>query len=166
MAKDDPGMIRNLVCAIIFVLSCVYTVAQTEGAASAPSDSAVGTQPGKAAPPVNGGVQILSDTEGVDFAPYLKQWHTITQQSWLKLMPPEVNAPTHAKGVDAIRFKILPNGRLMDRSVVLEGRSGDVALDRAAWDAIVRSHYPPLPSDFHGPYIELRTYFLYNMQPQ
>jgi hypothetical protein len=65
----------------------------------------------------------------------------------------------------AIRFKVLPNGRLMDGSLQLEGRSGDTALDRAAWGALTGSNYPPLPRDFHGPYLELRAYFLYNMQP-
>jgi hypothetical protein len=52
----------------------------------------------------------------------------------------------------------------MDGSLVLEGRSGDVALDRAAWGALTGSNYPPLPRDFHGPYLELRAYFLYNME--
>jgi hypothetical protein len=65
----------------------------------------------------------------------------------------------------AIRFKVLPNGRLMDGSLILEGRSGDVALDRAAWGALTGSNYPPLPRDFHGPYLELRAWFLYNMEP-
>jgi hypothetical protein len=47
----------------------------------------------------------------------------------------------------------------------LEARSGDTALDRAAWGAIRGSSYPPLPRDFHGPYLELRAVFLYNMEP-
>jgi hypothetical protein len=52
----------------------------------------------------------------------------------------------------------------MDGSVILEVRSCDVALDRAAWGALTGSNYPPLPGDFHGPYLELRAYFLYNME--
>ena len=32
--------------------------------------------------------------------------------------------------------------------------------------ALTGSNYPPLPSDFHGPYLELRAYFLYNMEPR
>jgi outer membrane biosynthesis protein TonB len=63
-----------------------------------------------------------------------------------------------------IRFKVLPNGRIMDGSMRLEGSSGDVALDRAAWGALTGSNYAPLPRDFHGPYLELRAWFLYNMQ--
>ena len=48
----------------------------------------------------------------------------------------------------------------------LLGSSGDVALDRAAWGAITGSSYPPLPNNFHGPYIELQALFLYNMKPR
>jgi hypothetical protein len=114
----------------------------------------------------SGGVQVLSDTQGVDFNGWLQRWHHETQRTWDPLIPDEVNPPIYKSGMVAIRFKVLPNGRLMDGSVVLEGRSGDVALDRAAWGALVGSNYPPLPRDFHGPYLELRAYFLYNMEPK
>jgi len=112
-----------------------------------------------------GGVQVLSDTQGVDFSNWLQRWHWETERTWDPLIPDEVNAPIYKSGAVAIRFKVLPNGRLMDGSLVLEGRSGDVALDRAAWGALTGSNYPPLPRDFHGPYLELRAYFLYNMEP-
>jgi hypothetical protein len=113
----------------------------------------------------SGGVQVLSDTQGVDFNGWLQRWHRETERTWDPLIPDEVNAPILKSGMVAIRFKVLPNGRLMDGSLVLEGRSGDVALDRAAWGALTGSNYPPLPKDFHGPYLELRAYFLYNMEP-
>jgi hypothetical protein len=113
-----------------------------------------------------GGVQVLSDTQGVDFTSWLQRWHYETERTWDPLIPDEVNPPIYRSGMVAIRFKVLPNGRLMDGSLVLEGRSGDVALDRAAWGALTGSNYPPLPRDFHGPYLELRAYFLYNMQPK
>lgn len=113
-----------------------------------------------------GGVQVLSDTQGVDFKNWLQRWHWETEHTWDPLIPDEVNPPLYKSGMVAIRFKVLPNGRLMDGSLVLEGRSGDVALDRAAWGALTGSNYPPLPRDFHGPYLELRAYFLYNMEAQ
>ena len=113
-----------------------------------------------------GGIQVLSDTQGVDFSSWLQRWHWETERTWDPLIPDEVNPPIYKSGMVAIRFKVLPNGRLMDGSLVLEGRSGDVALDRAAWGALTGSNYPPLPRDFHGPYLELRAYFLYNMRPQ
>jgi len=112
-----------------------------------------------------GGLQILSDTQGVDFSRWLAAWYYETRRTWDPLIPDEVNPPIRKQGQVMIRFKVLPNGRLMDGSVVLEGRSGDVGLDRAAWGALTGSSYPPLPSHFHGPYIELRAWFLYNMEP-
>jgi len=77
-----------------------------------------------------------------------------------------VNPPTSKSGMVVIRFKILPNGRLVSPDgMTLERRSGDTALDRAAWGAISGSDYPPLPKDFKGPFLEIRAYFLYNMKP-
>jgi hypothetical protein len=113
-----------------------------------------------------GGVDVLSDTQGVDFSHWLQAWHYETEHTWDPLIPDEVNPPILKSGMVVIRFKVLPNGRLMDGSLQLEGRSGDSALDRAAWGALTGSNYPALPSGFHGPYLELRAYFLYNMEPK
>jgi TonB family protein len=109
-----------------------------------------------------GGVQVLSDTQGVDFSQWLARWHYITQMTWDPLIPDEVNPPILKSGVVAVRFKVLPNGQVTDMQ--LDGRSGDTGLDRAAWGAITGSSYPALPRDFHGPYLELRAYFLYNTE--
>jgi len=111
-----------------------------------------------------GGVDILSDTQGVDFSSWIARWHYITERTWDPLIPDEVNPPILKSGIVVVHFKVLPNGQVVDMQ--LDGRSGDTGLDRAAWGAITGSSYPPLPRDFHGPYLELRAYFLYNMQPQ
>jgi hypothetical protein len=132
------------------------------GAGNLPSGGGLSMHPGAG----TGGVQVLSDTQGVDFNNWLIRWHRETERTWDPLIPDEVNPPLYKSGMVAIRFKVLPNGRLMDGSLVLEGRSGDVGLDRAAWGALTGSNYPPLPRDFHGPYLELRAFFLYNMEPQ
>jgi len=115
-------------------------------------------------PGAGGGVQVLSDTQGVDFSDWLARWHYVTERTWDPLIPDEVNPPILKSGVVAIRFKVLPNGQVTDMQ--LEGRSGDTALDRAAWGAITGSSYQPLPKEFHGPYLELRAFFFYNQQPQ
>jgi hypothetical protein len=113
----------------------------------------------------SGGVEVLSDTQGVDFNSWLTRWHRETERTWDPLIPDEVNPPILKSGAVVIRFKVLPNGRIMDGSMILEGRSGDTGLDRAAWGALTGSNYPPLPREFHGPYLELRAMFLYNMKP-
>ncbi len=117
-------------------------------------------------PGAGGGVQVLSDTQGVDFSSWLLRWHQETERTWDPLIPDEVNPPILKKGVVIIRFKVLPNGRLVEpNGVFLEGRSGDTGLDRAAWGALIGSNYPPLPKEFHGPYLELRAIFMYNTEP-
>ena len=132
------------------------------GEGNLPGHSGLSRHPGAG----TGGLEVLSDTQGVDFTSWLARWHWETEHTWDPLIPDEVNPPILKSGMVAIRFKVLPNGRLMDGSLILEGRSGDVALDRAAWGALTGSNYPPLPRDFHGPYLELRAFFLYNMEPQ
>ncbi len=132
------------------------------GADNMPSGGGLSMHPGAG----TGGVEVLSDTQGVDFNSWLMRWHRETERTWDPLIPDEVNPPILKSGAVVIRFKVLPNGRLMDGSMVLEGRSGDTGLDRAAWGALTGSNYPPLPREFHGPYIELRAVFLYNMQPK
>jgi hypothetical protein len=157
---------KSLVFALALSLLSLQASAQNNEAAAPQSDSApAGTLLAKPESPSRG-VEILSDTQGVDFGPYLQQWHMITQRNWEKRMPKEVNAPVSASGAVVIQFRILPSGAVMDDSVILKGRSSTVSLDHAAWSAITESSYPPLPSDFHGPYLELRAYFLYNEQPQ
>jgi outer membrane biosynthesis protein TonB len=131
------------------------------GAGNLPPGGGLALHPGAG----TGGVQVLSDTQGVDFSNWLMRWHRETERTWDPLIPDEVNPPILKSGQLMIRFKVLPNGRLMDGSMVLEGSSGDVALDRAAWGALTGSNYPPLPREFHGPYLELRAWFLYNMEP-
>ncbi len=116
-------------------------------------------------PGAGGGAQIISATQGVDFNSWLQRWYYETERTWDPLIPDEVNPPIYKQGQVQVRFKVAPNGRVIDGSMVLEGRSGDTALDRAAWGAITGSGYPPLPRAFHGPYIELRAVFMYNMRP-
>ncbi len=111
-----------------------------------------------------GGVQVLSDTQGVDFNNWLIRWHRETEKTWDPLIPDEVNPPILKQGQVQIRFKVLPNGRIMDGSMVLEGRIADPGLDRAARGALTGSNYPPLPREFHGPFLELRAIFMYNIR--
>jgi hypothetical protein len=153
-----------LACAVLLVAVSLQPQSAPAGSQKT-GPASTGADPAKLQAPT-GGVQILSDTQGVDFTPWLARWQKRTERTWDGLIPDEVNPPTLKKGQVLIRFKVLPNGRLMAGSLVLEGRSGDVALDRAAWGALTGSNYPPLPRDFHGPYLELRALFLYNMNPR
>jgi outer membrane biosynthesis protein TonB len=111
------------------------------------------------------GIEILSDTKGVDFGPYIQQVMEATKRRWLPLIPPIARPPVDKQGRTGIRFKIYPDGRA--KEFVLEHSSGDVSLDRAAWGGITgASPYQPLPKQFTGPYLELRFGFHYNLPEQ
>jgi len=113
---------------------------------------------------MNGAVDVLSDTMGVDFGPYLQRVIFDTKRAWYPIIPEAAQPPLNKQGRVGIRFKILPDGSV--KQMILELPSGDVSLDRAAWGGITgASPYPPLPKGFKGPFLELRFYFLYNIQP-
>ncbi|QNI31380.1 TonB family protein [Alloacidobacterium dinghuense] len=112
----------------------------------------------------SGAVDILSDTMGVDFGPYIRRIIYDTERSWWPIIPESAQPPLLKQGKVGIRFRILPDGSV--KQMILEFPSGDVALDHAAWGGITgASPYPPLPKEFKGPFLELRFYFLYNIRP-
>jgi TonB family protein len=105
-----------------------------------------------------GALDILSDTQGVDFAPYLQRILQNVRENWYHLIPESAEMK---KGKLQIQFAITKDGKVADMR--LETSSGDVALDRPAWGSITASNpFPPLPSNFTGPYLALRFRFYYN----
>jgi len=115
-------------------------------------------------PAMNAGADILSDTMGVNFGPYMQRVIADTYRAWLPIIPESARPPLNKQGKVGVRFKIYPDGSV--KQMILEFPSGDVALDRAAWGGITgASPYPPLPKAFKGPYLELRFGFFYNLNP-
>lgn len=105
------------------------------------------------------GPEILSDTMGVDFGPYLAIVVREVKRNWYNLIPESV---LFKKGVVSIQFSILKDGEVAGLHYV--NGSGDVSLDRAAYGGITASTpFPPLPSEFKGPNLTLRFTFFYNL---
>ncbi|HUK25692.1 MAG TPA: TonB family protein [Terriglobales bacterium] len=120
-------------------------------------DYGFGQQPAEQIGPMD----VLSDTMGVDFGPYLARVLHDVRQNWYNLIPEVARAPLMKKGKVSIQFAILKDGRVA--GMQLTGSSGDVALDRAAWGGITGSNpFPPLPTQFAGQYLALRFHFYYN----
>jgi TonB family protein len=116
-----------------------------------------GRQPTEAIGPLD----VLSDTMGVDFGPYLARVLHAVKMNWYNLIPEAARAPLMKKGKVSIEFAIMKDGRVA--GMQLAGTSGDVALDRAAWGGITASNpFPPLPGEFGGQYLALRFHFYYN----
>jgi len=111
--------------------------------------------------PLNTGVDILSDTQGVNFNPYISRILREIYQQWLPLIPEEARPPLSKQGETLIRFSILPDGTI--GAMHLDGSTHDGALDRAAWGSITGvGQFPPLPKQFTGPNLELRIHYLVN----
>ena len=108
-----------------------------------------------------GPAEVLSDTQGVDFGPYLSRVLDAVRRNWYNLIPEEARPPLLKRGKVSIEFVILPNGKVAGMRIVAP--SGDTPLDRAAWGGITASNpFSPLPNQFHGPYLALRFHFFYN----
>jgi len=115
---------------------------------------------------VMGPFDILSDTMGVDFGPYLERVLHDVKTHWYELIPESARPPIMKKGKVSIEFAILKDGRVAGLKYEQGGSSGDVALDRAAYGGITASDpFPPLPSEFGGQYLALRFHFFYNPGP-
>jgi outer membrane biosynthesis protein TonB len=124
-----------------------------------------GTPGGGASPLKMGGAEILSDTQGVNFEPYLRRILADIYRNWLPLIPEEARPPLSKQGETLVRFRILPDGRI--GGMWLDGSTHDDAINRSAWGSITsEGQFPPLPSQFHGPNLELRIHYYVNKQPE
>ncbi len=108
-----------------------------------------------------GGAEILSDTMGVDFGPYLQQILHAIRENWIRQLPESAMPPLLKKGEVSIDFAILKDGTIAGMRYY--SGSGDVALDRAAYGGITASTpFQPLPAEFGGQYLSLRIRFILN----
>jgi TonB family protein len=135
---------------------------------------------GQGAPPIYGGlpgsgagkgvgmgygVDILSDTQGVDFRDYITRLLAALKRNWEAVMPE--SARMGDRGVVFTTFTINPDGSVSAPDPILERTSGKEPLDNAAMGAIHASNpFEPLPKQFHGPNLKLRIAFLYNLTPE
>lgn len=106
-------------------------------------------------------VEILSDTQGIDFSPYLKQALNTIYGRWVDDLPGEAKAPTLVAGRTDIRVTIGPDGAVT--AMHLDAGAQDAALNKAAWAAVTSvGKFPPLPAGFHGPNLQVRIHFVVN----
>ena len=95
-----------------------------------------------------GPLEVLSDTQGVDFGPYLSRVVDAVRREWYTLIPEAARPPLLKRGRVAIEFAILKDGTIAGIKYSGDGHSGDISLDRAAWGGItgVRPSLPCPPS--------------------
>jgi TonB family protein len=114
--------------------------------------------------PNAGSVDIVTNTKGIDFGPYLESVKRKVKQRWYSLIP---SGAMFKSGCVSVQFKILKNGNITD--LHYKSTSGDPQLDRAAsasieWPEEVPP-LPPLPPAFTDDHLELRFNFFYNSGP-
>jgi TonB family protein len=96
-----------------------------------------------------GPLEVLTDTMGVDFRPYLQRVLHDVRMNWYNLIPESARFPVMKKGRVTIEFAILKDGQVAGMKLVKT--SGDLELDRGAWGGITGSNpFPPLPAEFGG----------------
>ncbi len=133
--------------------------AATTGQLPAPPTGAPGGGNGQ----VGDAVQILTNTQGVDFSSYLQRIVHEVRINWYAVMPEE--AYLGMKGRVVIIFEIERNGAVPGLQLI--SPSGTQSFDHAALAAISASNpFPPLPKQFRGPHIRLQFSFFYNLLPQ
>jgi TonB family protein len=105
--------------------------------------------------------QLLTNPQGVDFVPYLRQILVTVRRNWLSVIPESVKYGGR-RGMSGIQFAIGRDGKVI--KLVIESGSGTEALDRAAVAGISASNpFPPLPGEFKGDRIVVQFNFSYNM---
>jgi TonB family protein len=107
--------------------------------------------------------QILTDTQGVDFDPYLQRILFDIRRNWTSVIPEA--ARMGKRGRVVLEFEIMKDGAI--NKVYLTEASGFDPYDKAAFAGLMASApFPPLPGEFKGPMVRLRLGFFYNMPLQ
>jgi TonB family protein len=110
-------------------------------------------------------VDILTDTQGVDFSNYVRQLRINVRSHWMVLIPSQVYPPFLKRGKVSIDFYIKKDGGV--EGIKIHESSGEESLDHAARASITAaSPFQPLPSEFTGDRIGVRWQYFYNTQPE
>ena len=149
------------------VIALVGTVVFAQGAPEKTADSdASQNSPAQHRPhfqPLTqvGDMEVLSDSAGLDFGPYLRTGVLpYIRGNWQRSVRRKESALTSERQTLAIEFTILKDGSI-DNVKVVES-SGDANLDSTALDGIARAApFLPLPAEFRGQYLELKCHFYY-----
>ncbi|HEV1285674.1 MAG TPA: energy transducer TonB [Bryobacteraceae bacterium] len=104
-------------------------------------------------------LQLLSDSTGFDFKPYLMQVLASVRRNWMSVIPESVKMGR--RGQVLIQFIIDRHGAVP--KLVIATSSGTEAFDRAAVAGVSMSNpFPPLPAEFKGDQIRVQLAFSYN----
>ncbi|MBW4040252.1 MAG: TonB C-terminal domain-containing protein [Acidobacteria bacterium] len=145
---EDDGMrkLGKVLCVTTIAAWTVLTCAAER------SKTEVARQDGR----LSQSVDLLSDTQGVNFRPYMKAILSEIDDQWSTRVPEGAHP-----GSTEIRLTVKPDGSISEMH--MDGSTKDDGLNRAAWSSLTSlGQLPPLPAKFHGANLEMRIHFVVN----
>ena len=152
-----PSLARMLVLMFLVSTPWLEPVSSAVSYESAPQQS---TPPSKARAAC--GIEMRTDTEGVDFNPYLRDVYLSVKKRWFANMAPSVEKGQ--QGTNAIEFHVLQDGSVPKDSIKMVVSSEKSDFDAASLQGIQEAApFNHLPDKFSKPFIVLRFMFYYNL---
>ena len=110
-------------------------------------------------------IEVLTDTQGVDFGPYVAAMFKSLMARWYRDMPEDVQLGEAGKVI--VRFRILQDGSVPTDSLKIETTTSKrKLLGSTSLKAVQKSSpFERLPTQFTGEFIDLRVTFFYNLDP-
>ncbi len=145
----------------IFTVVVLVVLLTVRVGAQQPSSGKPATATAGSASRVLADLEVLSDTQGIDFGPYLSKIVQAVRKNWYAVLPAKAGPPDFKSGTVSMQFNILRDGHV--DGMKLTHLSGDVGMDRAALGGITASApFAPLPEQYTGPFLTVTFTFHYN----
>ena len=154
MQKTLSTCLRDAAIALSLAISSIHGANLLAQSAPSPYlDSGLTTPTGSIVKSRAVGLDVLTDTQGVDFAPYFR--NVIQTLSYdarsAKATPASATSPSTLLSVT-----IDHDGQVIALHLDESSHNGD--LDRAAWRSVTQlKSFPPLPNDFTGSRLSIRV---------
>jgi len=104
-------------------------------------------------------LQLLSDSSGYDFKPYLIQVLAAVRRNWMAVIPESAKMGRRGQCPDPVHHRSSRRRSQIGNRDLIRTE----AFDRAAVAGVSASNpFPPLPADFKGDQIRLQLSFNYN----
>jgi len=136
-----------------FLAIALLTPCLIQSASAQATAHAVPTQ----SPDLKLGVDVLSDTGGVNATPYMRSLIADLKKHWSSQVA-QTTQPSPKQQETVITFTIAPSGQISQMK--LESPTHDSALDQAAWNATKTTSFSPPPAGMTDPNLKLRVHFM------
>ena len=106
------------------------------------------------------GFELLTDTDGKNLAPYIKELSSGLKKHWVALATERANQPVLKQEETVIDLTIAPDGHLS--AMRLEDSTNNAVVDKAAWNVAKGMTYLPPPTGMRDASLKLRVHFVVN----